>query len=126
MLMLAIALFSWWYTTAWKDLARRIERRIQNTLDFFSVGLLLRTLFDPFRQIAAGRIKGSVDAQFRAWADRTFSRFFGAAIRSLFIVLGLISTMTMMLAVFVQLIVWPFIPLLPLIALLGMAMGWTL
>jgi len=124
--MLAIALFSWWYTTAWKDLARRIERRIGRTLDFFSVGLLFRTLFDPFRQIAAGKVKGSVDAQFRAWADRTFSRFFGAAIRGLFIVIGLLSTVLFMLIGFIQLVVWPFIPLLPLIAVLGMVMGWTL
>lgn len=124
--MLAIALFSWWYTTAWKDLARRIERRIQRTLDFFSVGLLLRTLFDPFRQIAAGKVKGSVDAQFRAWADRTFSRFFGAAIRSLFIVIGLVTTVLLMLVSFVQLIVWPCIPFLPVVAVLGVVMGWSL
>jgi hypothetical protein len=124
--MLAIALFSWWYTTAWKDLARRIERRIGRTLDFFSVGLLFRTLFDPFRQIAASKVRGSVDAQLRAWADRTFSRFFGAAIRGLFIIIGLFSTALFMVIGFVQLIVWPFIPLLPLIAVLGMIMGWTL
>jgi hypothetical protein len=124
--MLAIALFSWWYTTAWKDLARRIERRIQRTLDFFSVGLLFRTLFDPFRQIAAGSVKGSVDAQFRAWADRTFSRFFGAAVRSLFIIIGLFSMVLSMIIGFIQLLIWPCIPLLPLIGIAGMTMGWTL
>ena len=125
-LMLIIALFLWWYTTAWKDLGRRIEQRIDRALDFFSVGLLMRTLFDPFRQIAAGKVRGSVDAQFRAWTDRTFSRFIGAAVRSIFIVLGTLSVAVIVLIGFLQMILWPFVPLLPLAGLVGAMMGWGL
>jgi len=95
-------------------------------MDFFSVGLLFRTLFDPFRQIAAGNVKGSVDAQMRAWADRTFSRFFGAAIRGLFIIIGLCSTAFSMVIGLIQLIVWPCIPFLPVLALAGVILGWKL
>lgn len=124
--MLALALFSWWYTTAWKDLGRRIGKRIDSTLDFFSVSLLMRTLFDPFRQIAAGTVRGSVDVQFRAWADRTFSRFFGAFIRTLFIIVGLVSCAFVMFIGFLQLIIWPLIPLLPIISIAGLVMGWAL
>lgn len=122
--MLAIALFSWWYTTAWKDLGGRIGRRIDRALDFFSVGLLMRTLFDPFRQIAAGKVRGSIDAQFRAWTDRTFSRFVGAAVRSLFIIIGTIVVFLVGIIGLVQLILWPLIPLLPLVGILGAVMGW--
>lgn len=124
--MLAIALFSWWYTTAWKDLGRRIQRRIDHALDFFSVGLLIRTLFDPFRQIAAGKVRGSVDAQFHAWLDRTFSRFIGAAVRSIFIIIGTVSMVAIMLIGLVQLFIWPLVPLLPIVGILGMLMGWKL
>lgn len=123
--MLALALFSWWYTTAWKDLGRRIGNRLDSTLDFFSVSLLARTLFDPFRQISAGAVRGSVDAQFRAWADRTFSRFFGAFLRTMFILVGLICCLFVLLFGIVQLVLWPLVPILPLIAAVGMAMGWT-
>jgi len=123
--MLALALFSWWYTTAWKNLAQQIERRVDRCLDFFSVGLLFRTLFDPFRQISAGSVRGSMDVKMRAWADRTFSRFFGAFVRSLFIVLGLLSSAALIIAGFVQLIVWPIVPFLPLIGIVEFALGWA-
>jgi hypothetical protein len=123
--MLALALFSWWYTTAWKNLAQQIERRVDRCLDFFSVGLLFRTLFDPFRQISAGSVRGAMDVKMRAWADRTFSRFFGAFVRSLFIVLGLLSSAVLIIVGFVQLILWPVVPLLPLIGIVGFALGWA-
>lgn len=124
--MLALALFSWWYTTAWKDLAVRTQRRVGRTLGFFSVGLLLRTLFDPFRQIAAGQVRGSIDAQFRAWVDRTFSRFIGAAVRTIFIILGIVSAVVLMFVGFVQVLLWPLVPLLPAVAIIGFVQGWTL
>ena len=124
--MLALALFSWWYTTAWKALGRKIGQRVDTAMDFFSVSLLLRTLFDPFRQISAGQVRGSIDAQARAWADRTFSRFFGAFIRTLFIMIGLLVAMFVMLLGLLQLVVWPLIPLLPIIGIVGFIMGWTL
>lgn len=124
--MLALALFSWWYTTAWKALGRRIGQRVDSAMDFFSVSLLLRTLFDPFRQISAGQVRGSLDAQMRAWADRTFSRFFGAFIRTIFILVGLLAAVFIMLLGLLQLVIWPLIPLLPAIGLIGFSMGLTL
>ena len=124
--MLALALFSWWYTTAWKALGRKIGQRVDTAMDFFSVSLLLRTLFDPFRQISAGQVRGSIDAQARAWADRTFSRFFWAFIRTLFIMIGLLVAVFVMLLGLLQLVVWPLIPLLPIIGIVGFIMGWTL
>ncbi len=125
--MLPIALFSWWYTTAWKGIAHSIDTRFHSALNFFSVGLLLRTLFDPYRQIAAVKGKGmNIDAQFRAWADRSFSRMVGAVLRSIFICTGLLAAFFVVLFGVLQMILWPLIPALPLIALLGMGLGWSL
>jgi len=123
--MLALALFSWWYTTAWKNLAQQIERRVDRCLDFFSVGLLFRTLFDPFRQISAGSVRGSMDVKMRAFADRSFSRVFGAFVRTLFIVLGLLTSAVLIIVGFVQLLLWPIVPFLPLIGIAGFALGWV-
>lgn len=124
--MLPLALFSWWYTTAWRTMARRIQQRLNHALDFFSVGLLMRTLFDPFRQIAAVKGQGNVNVQFHAWLDRTFSRFVGAAVRGTFIFVGSIVALFILLLGFVQMLLWPLVPLLPVIALLGLLMGWKL
>lgn len=108
-------------------MARRVEQRISNVLNFFSVGLLLRTLFDPFRQIAAGQDYGpSLDAHMKAWADRTFSRAVGFVMRSIFIVLGITATVFTMLIGIVELLLWPCIPILPLLGVIGFVMGWTL
>lgn len=124
--MLAMALVSWWYTTAWSGLVRRIEQRLTSVLNFFSVGLLFRTLFDPFRQIAASGAQGDINVQFKAWLDRLFSRAVGFVVRSIFIVVGIFSTIGIMLFGILQLLLWPCVPLLPLIALLGLALGWKL
>lgn len=124
--MLALALFSWWYTAGWMALGRRIEQRLRRTLEFFSVGLLARTLFNPFRQIAAVKGHGPLDAQFRAWADRSFSRMIGAVMRSIFIVTGILTSFLVLIIGTVQFLLWPIVPVLPLIALLGVALGWTL
>jgi hypothetical protein len=124
--MLPIALFSWWYTTAWRGIAHSTDRRFHGALNFFSVGLLLRTLFDPYRQIAAVRGKGSLDAQLRAWADRSFSRMVGAVLRSIFIFTGLLAASCIVIIGFFQMLLWPLVPALPLIALTGMVLGWSL
>jgi len=125
--MLPIALFSWWYTTAWKDIAHSIDTRFRGALNFFSVGLLARTLFDPYRQIAAVKGRGmSVDALFHAWIDRSFSRMVGAVLRSIFIFTGLLSAFFIVVLGILQMIIWPLIPALPLVALLGIGLGWSL
>jgi hypothetical protein len=115
--MMIVALFSWWYGAGWARAAGRIGSRMQTMLETFSVALLLRTLFDPFRQISAGQVRGSFDAQLRAFGDRLFSRLFGAVVRSLFICIGLVSALLAGLIGIVELIVWPVVPFFPFIGI---------
>lgn len=125
--MMLFALVSWWYGRAWSDLLKHVNQRLDRVIDFFSVGLLLKTLFDPFRQIAAGQNSHApIGEQFKAWGDRTFSRFVGATVRSLFIFTGAIAAVFTLIVGFVQLVVWPCVPFLPVIAVAGWAAGWTL
>jgi len=123
--MMVIALLSWWYTTGWAQLAHRVGQRINTVLENFSVGLLLRSLFDPYHQIDAGQVRGGLDAQVRAWGNRTFSRVFGAVVRSIFIVGGSIVAVCIGVIGWIQLIVWPLAPVLPLLGLVAMIIGWT-
>jgi hypothetical protein len=121
--MMIVALFSWWYGAGWARAAGRVGSRMQIMLETFSVALLLRTLFDPFRQISAGQVRGSFDTQLRAMGDRAFSRVFGAVVRSIFIFIGVVGALGMGLFGLVVLIVWPIVPFLPLIGILLMTMG---
>lgn len=96
-------------------------------LESFSVELLARTLFDPFRQISAAQVRGGgLDAQLRAMGDRAFSRVFGAVVRTLFIVLGLLAALLAGVIGVLQLVLWPLVPLMPLIGIGLAVLGLTL
>ncbi|HVI69000.1 MAG TPA: hypothetical protein VM581_00920 [Magnetospirillaceae bacterium] len=121
--MVIVGLISWWYTNGWLTLARKVRARVGGVLGFFSVGLLAGSLFAPFRQIAAGRVDGSITAQLQAWGDRLFSRGVGFVIRSLLIVAGLITVAVVAIVGYTLCIVWPFLPLAPVIGLMALGMG---
>lgn len=123
--MMALVLVSWWYTAGWARAAAGVGQSVRSVLESFSVGLLARTLFSPFRQIDAGSVKGSLDVQMRAFGDRLFSRVFGAFIRSIFIILGLLCALGAGLLGVVVVLLWPLVPLLPLVGLVLTLTGWT-
>lgn len=116
--MVILSLFSWWYTTGWLTLMRKCGDRIQHFLKFFSVGMLVGSLFAPFRQISVGRVEGPINVQLSAWVDRLFSRIIGAIVRSFLIVIGLASTAVLSLVCLAIIIVWPLLPAAPLIGFL--------
>lgn len=113
--MLVIGLISWWYGAGWLQLAHRLLHRIAGVMDFFSIGILLKTLLSPYRQISAGRVQGPLGVQLRAWFDLQISRVIGAMVRLSVIVFGLIATGLILFCALLLMIVWPLVPLLPLI-----------
>jgi len=113
--MLILSFFSWWYTVGWGQLGKRAVMRVVGVLDFFSVGLLAKSLFAPFRQISVGRVQGSLNTQMHAWADRQISRGIGAMVRLTVILFGLIATLMMLVVAVALLILWPFVPFVPVI-----------
>ena len=116
--MVIISLFSWWYTTGWLTLIRKVSQRVESVLGFFSVTLLLKSLFSPFRQISAGRVNGPLNVQLQAWGDRLFSRFIGAIVRSFLIIFGLLTVAIMSAVCLVVITLWPLLPFAPLIGFL--------
>lgn len=123
--MLIVGLVSWWYTAGWKWSAGLVLERLEATLDYFSVGLLIRTLFSPFRQISAGRVNGSFDVMVRAFFDRLISRCIGAVVRLIIICIGGIAFFLNMVFGGLALILWAVLPLLPLVGLVLFLMGWV-
>ena len=51
--MLAVSFLQWWYLRGWLAYFDGFRIKMRDMADFFSIGLLLRTLFQPFRQISA-------------------------------------------------------------------------
>ncbi len=123
--MFLVGLISWWYGRGWVEQSKLMARRFKGTLDFFSVGQLLSTLFSPFRQISAGASGESFGAQVRAFVDKSFSRVIGAIVRSITILVGLIAITFQAIYEGVIMILWWFVPLLPIAGFVLLAIGWV-
>lgn len=99
-------------------MAKRISERLEAVVLFFSIKLLVSTLFDPFRQIDAGGVRGSLGVQMRAFFDRSFSRVIGMFVRLSVIGFGLTVAAVLAVVGLLQLIIWPLVPFLPIIGII--------
>jgi len=123
--MAIVGILLWWYTDGWKQLLRRIQARMVRWFDYFSIDILIRTLFAPFRQISAGRVDGSIDVQFHAFVDRLVSRMIGMFVRSIMIVIGIVAIVLAAVFGCVQVMAWMIVPSLPIVGLILTLLGWT-
>lgn len=122
--MFIVGLLSWWYGAGWRGRAAAFRNKLAGTMDYFSIDLLLRTLFSPFRQISAGNVNGSLSVQMHAFFDQLISRVIGAFVRSIMIIIGVMTLIVYGLIGLGLLILWAFIPLFPGIGLVLMLKGW--
>lgn len=116
--MQVLSFLRWWYGEGWRGQLSAQQLYLRKIGDFFSVSLLLRNLFQPFRQISAGSVRGGLGVQFRAWLDRLISRMIGAMVRLFMICMGGIWWCLSALMSVVTLALWPLLPLAPLIGLI--------
>ena len=86
--------------------------------DFFSIDILLGSLFAPFKQISADYGSGgTLQMKIQAWFDKLFSRFIGSIIRTLLILVGTAWIIIQAVVDVILLLIWPLIPVLPIIGL---------
>lgn len=125
--MLAISFLQWWYTRGWGIYFKGFRERIRNLADFFSIGLLLKTLFSPFRQISANESSstGGLDRALTVLTDKLVSRIIGFIVRIFIIVFGLISMIVQLVFGLVLAIIWPCVPLLPFAGIILCVLGVT-
>lgn len=120
-----MGILSWWYGRGWRGRLRLMGDRLKSTAELFSIGQLLSTLFDPFRQISAGRVDGSAAVQIKAAFDKLLSRIIGLIIRTITILIGLIVLIFRGFFETIFVIFWLIIPLFPVFGLVMMIFGWT-
>lgn len=123
--MFIVGLLSWWYGAGWVAEARRVRERIASIADYFSIDLLARTLFSPFRQISAGRVDGPLAIKWRAFVDRLISRIIGALMRTILIVIGIVSITVAAVIGCISLVIWLAVPVLPFVGCVMMFIGWV-
>lgn len=123
--MFIVGLLGWWYGAGWRNRLRMIVERLARAYDFFSLDLLLKTLFAPFRQISAGQVKGSLSVQLRAFFDKLLSRCIGAIVRMIMLVVGAVWTTTLAIIGVIEGLLWLFVPILPIVGAVMFAIGWV-
>lgn len=123
--MFIVGLLGWWYGAGWRERVRMIGARLLRIFDYFSLDLLVKTWFSPFRQIGAGQVQGGLPEQLKAFGDRLVSRMIGAAVRTIMIIVGVIMLSVMAIAGLIESIIWMIIPLLPIIGAILFAIGWV-
>jgi len=121
--MFFVGLLSWWYGEGWRGRLHIMANRLAATTDYFSISLLLSTLFAPFRQISAGSVGGSISNQARALVDKTISRLIGAIVRISMVIIGLLVIVFQI--IINVLLFWPLIPILPVLGLIMTIIGWV-
>jgi hypothetical protein len=123
--MFMVGLFSWWYGNGWKQRATNLWLRTMKVADFFSVNILISTLFSPFRQIAgSGGGKQGLAGAMSAFFDTLVSRFVGFFARTFMILIGLIVIVFQGILSLVIIICWPLVPLMPVAGAVLAIVGW--
>lgn len=115
--MLALEFFSWWYSQGWALLARNIRRRIIRTSHLFSLPILIRTLFAPWKRIITDPGSG-LEAHVRAATDNIVSRFIGFSVRILVLFTAGVILLFVCLSAIIELVIWPVIPLAIIFAII--------
>ena len=108
-----MSFFGWWYGRGFSEYLSGFANKLRDAADFFSMGLLVKSLFAPFRQIAAEKHENMpLNARIHAWFDLQISRFVGATVR-----FGILIAGTIFIAIRAAIgiaigILWPLMPLL--------------
>ena len=116
------AFIQWWYGAGWVNELNRQAKRLSQVEDYFSFGQLLRTLFQPFKQIDAAPKRGGLEVQFRAWLDRLMSRVVGASARIVLFVIGGVWWLVSAILSIGWLLLWALLPVAPLVGLVLMSL----
>ena len=100
----------WHYTKAWSDMFRVIGNYLWFVSNFFSIALLSRTLFSPWRRLAISGGKGKEDSFFGVLAINTLMRLVGFGIRAATIIAGFFSLLVTVAISCLGAIVWLMFP----------------
>ncbi len=123
--MFIVGLFSWWYGEGWKQRFIVAREYIASMYDYFSIDLLARTLFAPFRQISAGKVRGPIGVQMQAFFDQLISRTIGAIVRTIMIIMGVVTLLVTIVINLLVVVVWGIVPVLPVVGAVIASTGWV-
>ena len=124
--MVSVGLLSWWYGDGLKMRVKSAIEKSAELADFFSINILIRTLFNPYKQISASERASNISDALLVFFDKFISRFVGFFARLIIIIVGVFAFTFQQITHLVTIIGWIIIPLMPIIGLILMFSGWNL
>lgn len=121
--MFFVELLQWWYGRGYKHLIASLKRRIGLIATSFSVALLLRTLFAPWRRIITYG-GDSLQDRLKAVLDNLVSRLVGGAIRTIVLVSAGLIMVLISFGGAILAIVWPLLPPLAVVLVIRGFLPW--
>ena len=111
----------WHFTQMPLEIAKAWRNILLFNLEYFSLPLLLKTIFAPWRKIQWSAGKGfNIARLLEALVSNLISRVLGALIRSVLIITGLATEAALLAAALATLVAWF---LLPIAIVLGFSYG---
>lgn len=108
-----VSYFVWHYTKAYAQLFRIWRNYFRFILQFFSVGLLLKTLFAPWKRIVDVYQGGfHIEEYFTTLVVNFFSRIVGFIIRVPLIIIGLVLSLCMVVGLVLLCVYWTLFPVI--------------
>jgi len=102
-------MLGWWYSAGWQWLISRFIGNLRAVGEIFSVGILLKTWFAPWKQIQS---PSSFQNFLRNAVDNLISRFIGATVRTGMLFAAFFLTVITIVLGIIAVVVWPIVPLL--------------
>lgn len=112
--------FYWWYGAGWAQSYQVAAAVLYEVADFFSLETLVKTWFAPWKNDVLSAQNAALSDTVKLWEQNLASRFVGFILRTIIILVAVISLALLTFALAAGLILWLFVPaliiILPLIA----------
>lgn len=113
----------WWYGAGWVQVMRSAGQRLRGLALAFSLPILIRTLFAPWRRIISYGDRSFEDS-LRALLDNTVSRFVGFGVRLAVLLAALALIIITSLVSLVVIVAWPLLPAVGLALIIRGGLAW--
>jgi hypothetical protein len=107
-----VTYFYWWYAEEPVYLWRAIIIVTRKIFHSFSVPLLFRTLFDPWKRDASSAENASFQTLYQIWLNNLVSRLVGFVVRLFTIFTGLLLTTLFFLVATLCFLTWLILPVI--------------
>lgn len=121
---IVVSWFSWHFYLMPKFLFEIWENYIFFVSNYFSVPLLIATLFSPWRRYKWRYPKGfDIGGYFSTFVSNVFSRILGALSRSLLIVFGVVAQLFVVVVGLLIIFLWVLLPLVVILLMMFLFYG---